>query len=63
MLRQIEGSRVTYVIHGEPASAATLRDRIDTELGWTAVVPAPGERVMIRSQARTEVPVAGDVRP
>jgi metallo-beta-lactamase family protein len=54
---------VTYVVHGEPASAATLRDRIDTELGWTAVVPALGERVMIRPQAGTEVPTPGDVRP
>jgi metallo-beta-lactamase family protein len=54
---------VTYVVHGEPASAATLRDRIDTELGGTAVVPALGERVMIRPQAGTEVPTPGDVRP
>ena len=54
---------VTYVVHGEPASAATLRDRIDTELGWTAVVPALGERVMVRPKAGTQVPIAGDVRP
>ncbi len=39
----------TYVIHGEAVAAVALRKRIDTELGWTAVVPAPGERVMIRS--------------
>jgi metallo-beta-lactamase family protein len=37
----------TYVIHGEPAAATALRDRIDLELGWTAAVPDPGERVML----------------
>lgn len=41
----------TYVIHGEPAAAAALRDRIDAELGWTAAVPAPGERVILRPAA------------
>jgi metallo-beta-lactamase family protein len=40
---------VTYVVHGEPSAAAVLRDRIDRELGWTAVVSALGERVVIRS--------------
>ena len=39
----------TYVVHGEPSAAAALRDRIDRELGWTAAVPALGERVVIRS--------------
>ena len=42
----------TYIIHGEPAAAAVLRDRIDQELGWTAVVAAPGERVILRSARR-----------
>ena len=42
--------RASYVIHGEPAAAATLRDRIDAELGWTAVVPAAGERVVVRAR-------------
>jgi len=42
--------RVTYVIHGEAAGAAALRDRLDTELGWMAVVPSAGERVVIRSR-------------
>jgi metallo-beta-lactamase family protein len=41
----------TYVIHGEPAAAAALRDRIDRELGWTAAVPDQAERVMLRSAA------------
>jgi metallo-beta-lactamase family protein len=40
----------TYVVHGEPAAAAALRDRIDTELGWTAVVPTWGERVVLRGR-------------
>jgi len=35
-------------VHAEPSAAAALRDRIDRELGWTAVVPALGERVVIR---------------
>ena len=40
----------TYVVHGEPAAAAALRDRLDHELGWTAAVPALGERVTIRDR-------------
>jgi metallo-beta-lactamase family protein len=35
-----------YVVHGEPDSSFALRDRIERELGWTAVVPEPGERVL-----------------
>jgi metallo-beta-lactamase family protein len=38
------------VVHGEPSAAAALRDRLDRELGWTAVVPGLGERVIIRSR-------------
>ena len=41
----------TYVVHGEPAAAAALRDRIDHELGWNAVVPALGERVAVPARA------------
>lgn len=37
----------TYVIHGEPTAATTLRDRIFTELGWMTVVPARDERVLV----------------
>ncbi len=40
----------TYVVHGEPSAAAALRDRLDRELGWTAAVPALGERVIIRAR-------------
>lgn len=39
---------VTYVVHGEPSASARLRDRIDSELGWTAVVPRLGEQVTVR---------------
>jgi metallo-beta-lactamase family protein len=37
----------TYVVHGEPESAATLADRLETGHGWTAVVPRDGERVVV----------------
>lgn len=36
-----------YVTHGEPASADTLRLRIERELGWPARVPDHGEEVRI----------------
>jgi metallo-beta-lactamase family protein len=37
----------TYVVHGEPQSSDALRDRIDKELGWNAVVPSFAERVRL----------------
>jgi len=46
----------TYVIHGEPAAAAALRDRTDHELGWTAAVPALGERVTLRARKLPHCP-------
>ncbi len=36
-----------YLVHGEPHSSEALRDRIERELGWTAVVPKQDERVLI----------------
>ncbi len=36
-----------YLVHGEPLASATLRDRIEKELGWTAVIPKRGEQVLI----------------
>ncbi|HEY5155608.1 MAG TPA: MBL fold metallo-hydrolase [Acidimicrobiales bacterium] len=36
-----------YVVHGEPASAESLRAEIGDRLGWTAVVPTYGERVRL----------------
>ena len=39
--------RTVYVVHGEPRSAAALARRVSEELGWTAVVPRYGERVLV----------------
>ncbi len=39
--------RTVYVVHGEPRSAEALAARIAAELGWTAVVPSYGERVLL----------------
>lgn len=47
-LRGSPAPRTTYLIHGEESSSEALRDRIDRELGWTAVVPKPGEAVLVR---------------
>ena len=35
-----------YITHGEPDASAALRRRIEDELGWLAVVPRTGERVL-----------------
>ncbi|MFH8253929.1 MBL fold metallo-hydrolase RNA specificity domain-containing protein [Streptomyces roseolus] len=47
-LRGAPAPHTTYVVHGEPAASEALRDRIDRELGWTAVVPRSGEAVLVR---------------
>ncbi|MFE7263729.1 MBL fold metallo-hydrolase RNA specificity domain-containing protein [Streptomyces sp. NPDC057592] len=47
-LRGAPAPHTTYVVHGEESSSDTLRERIDHELGWTAVVPRPGEAVLVR---------------
>jgi metallo-beta-lactamase family protein len=31
--------KVTYLVHGEPAAQASLKARIEAELGWTVEVP------------------------
>ncbi|MEV6211849.1 MBL fold metallo-hydrolase [Kitasatospora sp. NPDC051914] len=46
-LRAAPPPSATYLVHGEPEGAEALRDRIDRELGWTAVVPRSGERVLV----------------
>jgi metallo-beta-lactamase family protein len=33
----------TFIVHGEPDAADTLRHRIQEELGWTAMVPEHGD--------------------
>ena len=45
--RAPEPPRTVYVVHGEQHAAARLADRIHTELGWCAIVPAYGERVLL----------------
>ncbi|WP_156724898.1 MBL fold metallo-hydrolase RNA specificity domain-containing protein [Streptomyces apocyni] len=47
-LREAPAPHTTYLVHGEPDAADALRDRIDRELGWTAVVPRSGEAVLVR---------------
>ncbi|ROQ26317.1 RNA-metabolizing metallo-beta-lactamase [Streptomyces sp. PanSC19] len=47
-LRGAPPPHTTYLVHGEPAASETLRDRVDRELGWTAVVPRSGEAVLVR---------------
>jgi len=36
-----------YVIHGEQHSSEALADRLRRDADWTAVVPRPGERVLL----------------
>jgi metallo-beta-lactamase family protein len=35
-----------FITHGEPEASRALRERIEDELGWLAVVPRSGERVL-----------------
>ena len=37
----------TFVVHGEPEAADTLRLRIRDELGWPVRVPQHGETVSV----------------
>jgi metallo-beta-lactamase family protein len=37
----------TFVVHGEPEAADTLRLRIADELGWRVRVPQHGETVSV----------------
>ena len=47
-LRTATGTpRGVYLVHGEPAAAQRLADRIDHELGWMAVVPRLDEVVRL----------------
>jgi metallo-beta-lactamase family protein len=38
---------VAYVVHGEPGASAALATRLHTQLGWNAVTPRLGERVLL----------------
>lgn len=35
--------RATFIVHGEPDSSTALREKIVTELGWNALIPAYNE--------------------
>jgi metallo-beta-lactamase family protein len=37
----------TFVVHGEPDASEALATAIEEQLGWTAVCPAPLERVRV----------------
>lgn len=52
--------RATFVTHGEPVAADALRLRIEETLGWSARVPALGERVVLDGAA---IPVPKIVGP
>jgi metallo-beta-lactamase family protein len=36
-----------FVVHGEPSASAALAGRVESELDWTAVQPAMGERLSL----------------
>jgi metallo-beta-lactamase family protein len=40
--------RTCFVVHGEVTASEALRSRLERELGWTAVLPALGERITLR---------------
>ena len=46
MARAPRAPGVSYVVHGEAAASESLRAAIEEELGWLAVVPRLGERVV-----------------
>lgn len=39
----------TFIVHGEPASSAALRDKIGAELRWPCAVPKMGEQFLLNS--------------
>mgnify|MGYP000476319253 CR=1 FL=1 len=39
--------RTVFVVHGEATAAQALRDRIERQLHWTAVVPDHAERIVL----------------
>jgi metallo-beta-lactamase family protein len=39
--------RVTYLVHGEPAASAALRDTISKELGWEVKIAEWMEKVQL----------------
>jgi metallo-beta-lactamase family protein len=51
-LRPVSPPVAAYVVHGEQTASEALRDRLDDELAWTAVVPYMGERMLVRPAHR-----------
>ena len=45
--------RNVFVVHGELDASKALHDRIERELGWTAVIPSLGERISLRRRDAT----------
>ena len=39
--------QTVYVVHGEQPASSRLAERIRSELGWCAIVPTYGERVLL----------------
>jgi metallo-beta-lactamase family protein len=39
--------RTTFITHGEPVASDALRQRVERELGWHAVIPEYRDRVML----------------
>lgn len=39
----------TFIVHGEPAASAALRDRIETSLGWACSIPQMSEEFELSS--------------
>ena len=39
--------RTVFVVHGEATASTALRDRIERQLDWTAVVPQHAERIVL----------------
>jgi len=46
-LRPMPDPDVAFIVHGTPAASQTLRQRLVSTRGWTAVVPAAAERVRV----------------
>lgn len=42
-----------FVVHGEPAASAALRDRIESDLGWSCGIPRMGETCELSSSRAT----------
>ena len=40
--------RSVFITHGEPTASEALRQRVQTDLGWSASVPTHGQRMQLR---------------